>query len=263
MIPAAIVDPVLNDLVGSRARRHRHRRGNSYYKDDILRAERLKAKKLHYVDVGTSGGVWGSSAATADDRRRDAGRRGTRPIFATLAPGREHPRSPLGAKRSAARRARLLHLRTHGRGPLRQDGAYGIEYGLMAAYAEGLNILAGRHRKHTTSRRRDRSAAEPARFQYTQPRRRHRSLAAGSVISSWLLDLTAMAFAKDPSSRATPAACPTRARVAGRSRRRRGGRARALLSSAFTAFYSRDLDEFANKILSHAQGVRRSRRKKS
>jgi len=176
--------------------------GNSHYHDDIARAKRLAAKGLHYVDMGTSGGVWGLERGyclmiggeTEVVKRLD-------PIFATLAPGRgEIPRTPGRDKVGGTAENGYLHCGPSGAGHFVKMVHNGIEYGLMAAYAEGLNILAkanigkGSHEKdaETTPLR------NPEHYQYdfnvadvTELWRR------GSVVASWLLDLTATAFVQD------------------------------------------------------------------
>ncbi|MGH6993488.1 MAG: phosphogluconate dehydrogenase (NAD(+)-dependent, decarboxylating) [Caulobacteraceae bacterium] len=163
--------------------------GNTFYRDDIRRAKALSAKSIHYVDVGTSGGVWGlergyclmiGGPKEAVDRLD--------PIFACLAPGLgEIPRIERGP--NADRRAELgyVHAGPVGAGHFVKMVHNGIEYGLMQAYAEGFDILKGKGGEHLP---------QDERFELCLPdiaevwRR-------GSVISSWLLDLTAQALAKD------------------------------------------------------------------
>jgi 6-phosphogluconate dehydrogenase len=176
--------------------------GNSYYRDDVDRAELLAARGLHYVDVGTSGGVFGLERGYClmvggDD---DAVMR-LAPIFDTLAPGIDAaPRTPGRSGAPAPGEAGWLHCGPSGAGHFVKMVHNGIEYGLMAAYAEGLNIL-----RHAGDGRTDRSAdaetaplRDPKYYQYeidvpavTELWRR------GSVVSSWLLDLTAIAFTED------------------------------------------------------------------
>ena len=164
--------------------------GNSFYKDDIRRAKVLAEKKLHYVDCGTSGGIWGidrgycmmiGGPKAAVDRLD--------PIFSTLAPGiGDIPRTP-GREDFDARAERgYIHAGPSGAGHFVKMVHNGIEYGLMQAYAEGFDILRNKNSKEL---------AEDERFDLNIPdiaevwRR-------GSVISSWLLDLSAIALAKDP-----------------------------------------------------------------
>jgi 6-phosphogluconate dehydrogenase len=202
MVPAAAVDATLDELTsGLAAGDVVVDGGNSYYRDDIERAKRLGATGLHYVDCGTSGGVWGLErgyclmiGGEADVVRR------LDPLFATLAPGvGSIPRTP-GGKGGTAENG-YLHCGPNGAGHFVKMVHNGIEYGLMAAYAEGLNILrhanVGKHAEavdaETTPLR------NPEYYQYdldlgaiTEVWRR------GSVVASWLLDLTAGAFAADP-----------------------------------------------------------------
>jgi 6-phosphogluconate dehydrogenase len=163
--------------------------GNSFYKDDIRRAAMLKERGIHYIDVGTSGGVWGLERGycmmIGGDRqavdRLD-------PLFATLAPGvGDIPRTPGRGGRDTRAEQGYIHAGPSGAGHFVKMIHNGIEYGLMQAYAEGFDIL-----KHANSadlpagQRFDLDVADIA-----EVWRR------GSVISSWLLDLTAMALAKD------------------------------------------------------------------
>jgi 6-phosphogluconate dehydrogenase len=178
--------------------------GNSYYVDDIRRAKELAAKGIHYVEVGTSGGVWGLErgycmmiGGEADTVKH------LDPIFATLCPGRGSiPRTPGRDSLGGTAEQGYLHCGPSGAGHFVKMVHNGIEYGLMAAYAEGLGILrsanigkhAGNIDAETTPLR------DPEHYQYdlnladiTEVWRR------GSVIASWLLDLTASSLAKDPS----------------------------------------------------------------
>jgi 6-phosphogluconate dehydrogenase len=164
--------------------------GNSFYKDDIRRAEELAAKQIRYVDCGTSGGVWGlergycmmiGGPTDAVDHLD--------PIFSTLAPGQgEIPRTP-GREKSDTRAERgYIHAGPSGAGHFVKMVHNGIEYGLMQAYAEGFEILRNKNLPNLpTDERFDLNIADIA-----EVWRR------GSVISSWLLDLAAAALAKDP-----------------------------------------------------------------
>jgi 6-phosphogluconate dehydrogenase len=205
MVPAAVVDRTIADLLPLlEAGDILIDGGNSYYVDDIRRAKELKAKGIHYVDVGTSGGVWGLERGycmmiggePATVARLD-------PIFAQLAPGMGSiVRTPGREKASSTAEQGYLHCGQNGAGHFVKMVHNGIEYGLMAAYAEGLGILRNANigkRTHdvdaeTTPLR------DPEQYQYdmnladiTELWRR------GSVVASWLLDLTASALAKDPS----------------------------------------------------------------
>jgi 6-phosphogluconate dehydrogenase len=200
----AVVDPTLKSLVPLL-----HRNdvvidgGNSYYHDDIRRAGELAAKGIHYVDVGTSGGVWGMERGyclmiggdKAIVRRLD-------PIWAALAPGIDAaPRTPGRQKAGGTAEHGYLHCGPSGAGHFVKMVHNGIEYGLMAAYAEGLSIL---HHANVGKRRRTVDAEttplrHPEFYQYdlnladiAEVWRR------GSVVASWLLDLTAVALLDSP-----------------------------------------------------------------
>jgi len=204
MVPAAVVDQIIAELVPFLdAGDTIIDGGNSYYQDDIRRAKTLAAKGVHYVDVGTSGGVWGLTrgyclmigGAPEIVQRFD-------PIFATLAPGNGNiPHTPGRENRGGTGERGYLYCGTSGAGHFVKMVHNGIEYGMMAAYAEGLAILrganigkqSGRTDAETTPLR------DPEHYQYefdlgdiTEVWRR------GSVVASWLLDLMAEALAKDP-----------------------------------------------------------------
>lgn len=177
--------------------------GNSYYVDDIRRAKELASKKIHYVDVGTSGGVWGLERGycmmiggeTEVVKRLD-------PIFATLAPGMGNvPRTAGREKLGGTAEQGYLHCGPNGAGHFVKMVHNGIEYGIMAAYAEGLGVLksanAGKRQNETDAE--TTPLRRPENYQFdlnladvTEVWRR------GSVISSWLLDLTASALVTDP-----------------------------------------------------------------
>jgi 6-phosphogluconate dehydrogenase len=204
MVPAAIVDKTIAELLplldqddividG----------GNSYYVDDIRRANELAAKKIHYVDVGTSGGVWGLERGYCMMIGGEAAVvKHLDPIFATLAPGQgEIDRTPGREKLITTAELGYLYCGPNGAGHFVKMVHNGIEYGIMAAYAEGLGVLraanAGRQTHavdaETTPLR------DPEHYQYdlnladiAEVWRR------GSVIASWLLDLTAIALLADP-----------------------------------------------------------------
>ena len=203
MVPAAIVDKTIaelqsllepGDIVIDG--------GNSYYVDDIRRAKELAANQIHYVDVGTSGGVWGLERGYCMMIGGEAEVvKHLDPIFATLAPGRgEIDRTPGREKLNGTSELGYLHCGSNGAGHFVKMVHNGIEYGIMAAYAEGLGVLhsanVGRHTDtidaETTPLR------EAEHYQYdlnladiAEVWRR------GSVIASWLLDLTAIALLKD------------------------------------------------------------------
>jgi 6-phosphogluconate dehydrogenase len=206
MVPAAVVDKTLADL-GTRLQSGDTiiDGGNSYYIDDIRRAKALRAKGIHYVDVGTSGGVWGLERGFCQmiGGEKDIVQR-LDPILAALAPGLgDTPRTPGREKvRGSTAEQGYLHCGSNGAGHFVKMVHNGIEYGLMAAYAEGLNIL---HKADVGTRQQAADAEttplrEPEHYQYdfnltdvTEVWRR------GSVIASWLLDLTASALLDDPS----------------------------------------------------------------
>jgi 6-phosphogluconate dehydrogenase len=178
--------------------------GNSYYVDDIRRAKELQAEKIHYVDVGTSGGVWGLERGycmmIGGENHIVAG---LDPIFSTLAPGTGSIlRTPGREKLGGTSELGYLHCGPNGSGHFVKMVHNGIEYGMMAAYAEGLSVL-----RDANIGKQDHAAADaettplqvPANYQYdlnladiAEVWRR------GSVIASWLLDLTAAGLAKDP-----------------------------------------------------------------
>ena len=177
--------------------------GNSYYHDDIRRAAELQKRGLHYVDVGTSGGVFGLERGYClmIGGERDVVQ-GLEPIFAALAPGVEAaPRTPGREDRAATAEQGYLHCGPAGAGHFVKMVHNGIEYGVMAAYAEGLNILHGANvgkRPHETDAETT-PLANPQFYQYdldladiAEVWRR------GSVIGSWLLDLAAAALLQDP-----------------------------------------------------------------
>ncbi len=164
--------------------------GNSYFKDDVRRASELKGKGIHYVDVGTSGGVWGLERGYCMmiGGPKEAVQR-LDPIFKTLAPGKgDIPRTPGREKLGGTAEEGYIHCGPSGSGHFVKMVHNGIEYGIMQAYAEGFDIF-----KNATSK----ELPENMRYDLNLPdiaevwRR-------GSVVSSWLLDLTAMALTENP-----------------------------------------------------------------
>jgi 6-phosphogluconate dehydrogenase len=205
MVPAAAVEAAINELLP-------HLEpgdilidgGNSYYVDDIRRAQQLAEKGIHYVDVGTSGGVYGLERGFCLMIGGDpAVVKHLDPIFAQLAPGAGNiPRTPGREAIGGTAERGYLHCGPTGAGHFVKMVHNGIEYGLMAAYAEGLSILrsanvgtrSGAVDAETTPLR------KPERYQYDLDVRDIAEVwRRGSVISSWLLDLTAAALVKDPS----------------------------------------------------------------
>jgi 6-phosphogluconate dehydrogenase len=204
MVPAAVVDQSLKDLE-SRLESGDIviDGGNSYYIDDIRRARELQARGLHYVDVGTSGGVWGLERGycmmiggeKAVVQRLD-------PVFATLAPPVEAaPPTPGREKLGGTAEHGYLHCGPNGAGHFVKMVHNGIEYGVMAAYAEGLNILqhANIGKKGHEIDAETTPLRNPEHYQYDFNLRDIAEVwRRGSVIASWLLDLTAAALAADP-----------------------------------------------------------------
>jgi 6-phosphogluconate dehydrogenase len=205
MVPAAAVEQTVDELSGRfDAGDIIVDGGNSHYVDDIHRAERLSVQGIHYVDVGTSGGVWGIERGFCQMIGGDPQIvRHLDPLFATLAPSIDS--APRTETRQAPSRGTAehgyLHCGTHGAGHFVKMVHNGIEYGLMAAYAEGLNILrhAGAGKQGQVADAETAPLRNPEFYQYdfnladiAEVWRR------GSVIGSWLLDLTARALAADP-----------------------------------------------------------------
>ena len=259
MVPAAVVDKSIADILPALEPDDiLIDGGNSYYIDDIRRAKELMPRRIHYVDVGTSGGVWGLERGYCMMiggekpvvQRLD-------PIFATLAPGKGDIPPTAGREKLGASTAEqgYLHCGPNGAGHFVKMVHNGIEYGLMAAYAEGLNIL------HSANVGKQTHAADaettplrdPEHYQYDLNLPDIAELwRRGSVIASWLLDLTADALAKDPQL----------AGFAGRVSDSGEGRwtikaaideavpAHVLSAALYDRFASRGEAEFANKLLS-------------
>jgi 6-phosphogluconate dehydrogenase len=258
MVPAAVVDKTVADLVpllepgdilidG----------GNSYYVDDIRRAKALAPKGIHYVDVGTSGGVWGLERGFCMMiGGEDAVVKHLDPIFARLAPGiGDIERTPGREKAGGTSEQGYLHCGPNGAGHFVKMVHNGIEYGIMAAYAEGLGILRAANvgRKTHEIDAETTPLRDPEHYQYdlnlpdvAEVWRR------GSVIASWLLDLTATALLKDPAL----------ANFAGRVSDSGEGRwtikaaidegqpAPVLTTALYERFSSRGEADFQNRILS-------------
>ncbi|HYV75482.1 MAG TPA: decarboxylating 6-phosphogluconate dehydrogenase [Candidatus Binatia bacterium] len=204
MVPAAVVDETIVKVLPSLAPGDiLIDGGNSYYIDDIRRAKDLAQRRIHYVDVGTSGGVWGLERGYCmmiggDDKAVQH----LDPIFATLAPGiGDIPRTAGREKIGGTAEQGYLHCGPNGAGHFVKMVHNGIEYGIMAAYAEGLGVLKSANvgKKQHEIDAETTPLRDPERYQYelnlpdvTEVWRR------GSVIASWLLDLTASAFIEDP-----------------------------------------------------------------
>jgi 6-phosphogluconate dehydrogenase len=258
MVPAAVVDSTLAQLVPKLGKDDIViDGGNSYYIDDIRRAEELKKKGLHYVDVGTSGGVWGLERGYCMmiGGENDTVQR-LDPIFKTLAPGiGDIERTPGREKVKGTAEQGYLHCGPSGAGHFVKMVHNGIEYGVMAAYAEGLNIL--NHANVGKTKRTEDAETTPLRnpehYMYdinlpdvAEVWRR------GSVIASWLLDLTAIALLKSPQL------SDFGGRVSDSGEGRwtilaaidEGTPAPVLTSALYERFTSRGEADFANKLLS-------------
>jgi 6-phosphogluconate dehydrogenase len=259
MVPAAVVDENIANLLP-----HLEEGdilidgGNSYYIDDIRRANELTPRKIHYVDVGTSGGVWGLERGycmmiggeSEVIQRLD-------PIFAALAPGiGDVPRTAGREKIGGTAEQGYLHCGPNGAGHFVKMVHNGIEYGVMAAYAEGLSIL----RKANVGKQANGTAdaettplRDPQHYQYDMNLRDIAEVwRRGSVIASWLLDLTAAALTQDANL----------SKFAGRVSDSGEGRwtikaaideavpAPVLTTALYERFSSRGEADFANQLLS-------------
>ena len=258
MVPAAVVDDTMHELAGElEAGDILIDGGNSYYVDDIRRSKELATRGLHYVDVGTSGGVWGLERGYC---QMIGGEKPAvahlDPIFKSLAPGRgDVPRTPGREKVSGTAEEGYLHCGPAGAGHFVKMLHNGIEYALMAAYAEGLNVLkhanAGSGKQEVDAE--TTPLRDPEHYQYdfnladvAEVWRR------GSVVASWLLDLTAISLLEQPSLE----------KFSGRVSDSGEGRwtilaaiestapAPVLTTSLFQRFASRGEDDFASKLLS-------------
>jgi 6-phosphogluconate dehydrogenase len=258
MVPAGVVDKTITDLLPHlEADDILIDGGNSYYIDDIRRAKDLTPKRIHYVDVGTSGGVWGLDRGYCMmiGGERDAVAH-LDPVFATLAPGRGTiPRTPGREKAAGTSEQGYLHCGPNGAGHFVKMVHNGIEYGLMAAYAEGMNVLkaAGIGRKSGAVDAETTPLRDPEHYQYelnlpdiAEVWRR------GSVISSWLLDLQAAALMKDPalSNFAGRVSDSGEGRWTIKAAIDEGVPAHVLSSALYERFSSRGEADFADKLLS-------------
>jgi len=258
MVPAAVVDKTIADILPALEPGDiLIDGGNSYYIDDIRRAKELAPKRIHYVDVGTSGGIWGLErgycmmiggepqvVAHLD------------PLFAALAPGRgEISRTPGREETAGTAEQGYLHCGPNGAGHFVKMVHNGIEYGIMAAYAEGIGVLRSANvgkQTHAVDAETT-PLRDPEHYQYDLNLPEIAELwRRGSVIASWLLDLTAAALAKDP----------TLAGFAGRVSDSGEGRwtikaaideavpAHVLTAALYERFSSRGEAQFADKLLS-------------
>ena len=230
--------------------------GNSYYRDDLTRAADLKRDGIHYIDVGTSGGVWGLDRGYClMIGGEDEPVRRLNPIFLTIAPGRGMAEPTPGLATGGTAEQGYLHCGPNGAGHFVKMVHNGVEYGMMAAIAEGLSIIksadVGLHMDEidaeTTPLR------NPEAYQYTiDPGDVAEVWRRGSVISSWLMDLTAAAFAKSPdlsdfSGRVSDSGEGRWTVLAAVDE---GVPASVIAASLYERFESRDLGAFTGKILS-------------
>ena len=231
--------------------------GNSYYRDDIARAESVRAKGIHYVDVGTSGGVWGLERGYClmIGGEHEVVKR-LRPIFEAIAPGvSAAERTPGRTGEPSQAEHGYLHCGPSGAGHFVKMVHNGIEYAAMAAYAEGLNIL----KNANAGTAKQEADAETAPMENSQFYRYELDLASvtevwrrGSVIASWLLDLTAEAFVQAPdlsdfSGRVSDSGEGRWTAIAAIEE---GVPSPVLATALSSRFDSRDLDHFANQVLS-------------
>jgi 6-phosphogluconate dehydrogenase len=204
MVPAAVVDRMIADLLPHLAEGDiLIDGGNSYYVDDIRRAKELAPKRIHYVDVGTSGGVWGLERGYCMMiGGPDPAVQRLDPVFMTLAPGvGDIPRTPGRAKLDGTAELGYLHCGPSGAGHFVKMVHNGIEYGVMAAYAEGLAVLRSANigKKTHEIDAETTPLRDPEHYQYDLNLRDIAEVwRRGSVIASWLLDLTATSLAEDP-----------------------------------------------------------------
>jgi 6-phosphogluconate dehydrogenase len=204
MVPAAAVDSTIAELEPSLDPGDiLIDGGNSYYVDDIRRAKQLAAKKIHYVDVGTSGGVWGRDRGYCMMiGGEDAIVTHLDPIFSRLAPGPgDIPRTPGREHLGGTAEQGYLRCGPSGAGHFVKMVHNGIEYGIMAAFAEGFGILrsANAGKRQNTIDAETTPLRDPENYQYDLDMRDISEVwRRGSVIASWLLDLTAQSLAKDP-----------------------------------------------------------------
>ncbi len=259
MVPAAVVDNTVADLSPHlEAGDILIDGGNSYYVDDLRRAKQLATQEIHYVDVGTSGGVWGLvrgycmmiGGETEVIQRLD-------PIFSALAPGIDAASRTAGRdKINGTAEQGYLHCGPNGAGHFVKMVHNGIEYGIMAAYAEGLSVLRNANigkRTNTAADAETTPLRDPEHYHYDMNLRDIAEVwRRGSVIASWLLDLTASALLQDPNL----------SKFAGRVSDSGEGRwtvkaaideavpAPVLTTALYERFSSRGEADFANKLLS-------------
>ena len=258
MVPAAVVDKTIADLLPHlEAGDILIDGGNSCYVDDIQRAKELAVKGIHYVDVGTSGGVWGLERGYCMmiGGEKDVVQH-LDPIFSTLAPGTgDIPRTPGRDKLDGTAELGYLHCGPNGGGHFVKMVHNGIEYGIMAAYAEGLSVLRAANvgKQQPGADAETTPLRDPEHYQYEFNLRDVAEVwRRGSVIASWLLDLTANALVQDPAL----------SKFAGRVSDSGEGRwtikaaideavpTPVLTASLYERFSSRGESDFADKLLS-------------
>jgi 6-phosphogluconate dehydrogenase len=258
MVPAAVVDQTIADLLPHlEAGDILIDGGNSYYVDDIRRAKELASKRIHYVDVGTSGGVWGLERGYC---MRIGGEeevvKRLDPILARLAPGiGDVPRTPGREKIGGTAEQGYLHCGPNGAGHFVKMVHNGIEYGIMAAYAEGIGILRAANvgkQEHTIDAETT-PLRDPEHYQYDINLRDVSEVwRRGSVIASWLLDLTASALLEDPalSKFAGSVSDSGEGRWTIKAAIDEAVPAHVLTAALYERFSSRGEADFANKLLS-------------
>ncbi len=265
MVPAGIVDSVLSELVPHLSEGDTIvDGGNSYYIDDLRRQAELREKKIHYVDAGVSGGVWGKDRGYClmvggDDEAVER----LKPVLEDLAPGPgEAPRTPGRSGKHAPEEQGWLHCGPTGAGHFVKMVHNGIEYGLMQAYAEGFNVLKhaniGLHAQETDAE--TTPLRDPDHYKYEIDVPAVAELwRRGSVISSWLLDLTAQALHESPNldTYAGRVSDSGEGRWTVQAAVEEGVPAPVLAASLFDRFASRGEADWGNRVLSamrHAFG---------
>jgi len=231
--------------------------GNTHYIDDLRRSKEINAKGIHYIDVGTSGGIWGFERGYClmIGGSEEAVRQ-VEPLFKALAPGRTNiPSTPGRDNDDGTAVEGYLHCGSSGAGHFVKMVHNGIEYGLMAAYAEGLNILhhAGAGKEGRLSDAETSPLRHPEHFQYDFPIADIAELwRRGSVISSWLLDLCASALAEDPglSSFSGSVADSGEGRWTIAAALEEGSPAPVITAALYQRFSSQGEDDFGRKMLS-------------
>ena len=258
MVPAAVVDSMIDDLAGRlQPGDIIIDGGNSFYQDDISRARKLRDKDIHYVDIGTSGGVWGLERGYC---LMIGGESETvshlDPLLKTIAPGRgDIERTPGRTGEASTSEQGYLHCGPNGAGHFVKMVHNGIEYGIMAAYAEGMNIL-----KHANvgkgSHDIDAETSplrNPEHYQYDIDTAEVAELwRRGSVVASWLLDLTAIALRENPdlsdfSGRVSDSG---EGRWTSMAAIETGTSAHVLTAALFNRFTSQGETDFADRLLS-------------